>query len=105
MMKTDLWAMVLQSLLGLSLVLGLFALLIWAVRRFQQHSGSVGERDFTVIQRLHVDNKSSIIEIRHQGRHYLLGLSPGGMVQLHSDHALKTETPPTQTQANQSGLS
>ncbi len=90
--------MVLQSLVGLSLVLALFALVIWAVRRFQQHSGSSIGRDFKVIQRLHLDNKNSLVEIRHQGRHYLLGLSPGGMVQLHSDHALHTVSPSTQAE-------
>ncbi len=92
-------AMILQSLVGLSLVLALFALVIWGVRRFQQHSGNTLDRDFKIIQRLHLDNKNSLVEIRHQGRHYLLGLSPGGMVQLHSGHAMPTETAaPTQGQ-------
>jgi len=95
-MDSNMLAMVLQSLLGLSLVLGLFALIVWSVRRFQQHSNNAFERDFKVIQRLHLDNKNSLVEIRHQGRHYLLGLSPGGMVQLHSDHALNAEAPSIQ---------
>jgi len=80
--------MALQSLLGLCIVLGLFALIIWGVRRFQQQGGKAVKRDFSVIQRIHLDSKNSIVEVCHQGRHYLLGLSPGGMVQLHSDHAL-----------------
>ncbi len=84
-------SMVLQSLLGLSLVLGLFGLVVWAVRRFQHQSGKAVQRDFKIIQRLHLDNKNSLVEIRHQGRHYLLGLSPGGMVQLHHGQALNTE--------------
>ncbi len=84
--------MVLQSLIGLSLVLALFAFVIWGVRRFQLHNGSAVNRDFKIIQRLHLDNKNSLVEVRHQGRHYLLGLSPGGMVQLHSDGAIHTET-------------
>jgi len=91
-MEPGMLSMVLQSLLGLSLVLGLFALMVWGVHRFQQHSDKAVDRDFKIIQRLHLDNKNSLVEIRHQGRHYLLGLSPGGMVQLHSDHALNTET-------------
>jgi len=95
-MESNMLAMVLQSLLGLSLVLGLFALIVWSVRRFQQHSGKAVERDFKIIQRLHLDNKNSLVEIRLQGRHYLLGLSPGGMVQLHSGHTLNPETPATE---------
>jgi len=89
-METGMLAMALQSLFGLSLVLGLFALIVWAIRRFQQYSGNTVERDFKIIQRLHLDNKNSLVEIRHKGCHYLLGLSPGGMVQIHSGHALNT---------------
>jgi len=84
--------MALQSLLGLCIVLGLFALVIWGMRRFQQQSGKTLKRDLKIIQRIHLDSKNSIVEISHQDRHYLLGLSPGGMVQLHSDHALTKES-------------
>ena len=81
-------AMVLQSLLGLAAVLGLFALIIWGTRRFQQQYGNTANRDFRVIQRLPLDNKNSLVEVRYQGRHYLLGISPGGMMQLHHEQAL-----------------
>jgi len=84
-------SMALQSLLGLCMVLGLFALVIWGIRRFQQRSGDPIKRDFAIIQRIHLDSKNSIVEIRHQHRHYLLGLSPAGMIQLRSDHALTTD--------------
>ena len=80
--------MVLQSLLALAAVLGLFALMIWGMKRFQLHTGGPAQRDFKVIQRIHIDNKNSIVEIRHRGAHYLLGLSPGGMTQLRIDDAL-----------------
>ncbi|WP_227819298.1 flagellar biosynthetic protein FliO [Mariprofundus micogutta] len=80
--------MVLQSLLALSAVLGLFALMVWAMRRFQQHTGNNMPRDFKVVQRIHIDNKNSIVEIRHRGAHYLLGLSPGGLTQLRPDQTL-----------------
>ena len=80
--------MVIQSLLALSAVLGLFALMIWGMKRFQLHTGGPTQRDFKVIQRIHIDNKNSIIEVRHHGMHYLLGLSPGGMIQLRSKDAL-----------------
>lgn len=95
-MDTHLLAMTLQSLLGLSAVLGLFALLVWGIRRFQHQQRGNQTRDFKIIQRMHLDTKNSIVEIRHQGRHYLLGLSPNGMVQLHSDHALPATTPSPQ---------
>ena len=95
-MDTHLLAMVLQSLFGLSAVLGLFALVVWGVRRFQNQQPGTKNRDFKIIQRMHLDNKNSIVEIRHHGRHYLLGLSPNGMVQLHSDHALPAAIPSPQ---------
>ena len=80
--------MLLQSLLALAFVLGLFALIVWGVRRFQGFAGNSVKRDFKIIQRIHLDNKHSIIEISHQQRRYLLGLSPGGMIQLRSADAL-----------------
>jgi len=88
MMDTNLLSMVLQSLLALAAVLGLFALMVWGMKRFQLHSGGPVQRDFKVVQRIHIDNKNSIIEVRHRGMHYLLGLSPGGMIQLRSEDAL-----------------
>lgn len=81
-------AMVLQSLLGLALVLGLFALVVWGTRRFQQQRGGMIRRDFSVVGRLHLDHKHSLVEVRHEGRHYLLGISPAGMVQLHGDQSI-----------------
>lgn len=87
-MDTNLLSMVLQSLLALAAVLGLFALMIWGMKRFQLHTGGPVQRDFKVVQRIHIDNKNSIIEVRHRGVHYLLGLSPGGMTQLRAEDAL-----------------
>jgi len=89
-------AMVLQSLLGLAFVLGLFALLVWGMRRMQgRQTGNPA--DFRVIQKIHIDNRNSIVEIRHQGRQYLLAMSPGGITQLRAEHSL-TE-PADQAQA------
>ncbi|PJA31386.1 MAG: hypothetical protein CO187_09700 [Zetaproteobacteria bacterium CG_4_9_14_3_um_filter_53_7] len=88
-METSLISMVFQSLLALAAVLGIFALMVWAMRRVQQQTGSAGKAlDFKVIQRIHIDSKNSIIEVRHRGSHYLLGLSPGGLTQLRPDQAL-----------------
>ena len=83
--------MLLQSLFGLALVLALFAFLVWGARRLNLHNGGSAHRDFKIIQRMHLDSKNSIVEIRYHDQHYLLGLSPGGMVQLHKQHS---NTPP-----------
>ena len=87
-MDSNLLSMLLQSLIALAFVLGIFALLVWGVRRLNLHNGGPKQRDFKIIQRIHIDNKHSVVEIRHKDQHYLLGLSPGGMVQLHTDQAL-----------------
>jgi len=87
-METSLFSMVLQSLFALAAVLGIFAMMIWAMRRFQQHTGHKPTHDFKVIQRIHIDSKSSIVEIRHRGTHYLLAMSPGALTQLRPDQAL-----------------
>jgi len=89
-METGMLSMLLQSLLGLALVLGLFALLVWGARRLNLHHGSSMQSDFKIIQRMHLDSKNSIVEIRHKDQHYLLGLSPGGMVQLSAEPDIPT---------------
>jgi len=87
-METGMFSMVVQSMIGLALVLGLFALLVWAARRLNLHQGGPLQSNFKVIQRIHIDSKNSIVEIRHHDQHYLLGLSPGGMVQLNPKQRL-----------------
>jgi len=84
-METNMLSMLLQSMLGLALVLGIFALLVWGMRRLNLHQGGPIQRDLKIVQRFYIDSKNSIVEVRHKDQHYLLGLSPGGMVQLHSD--------------------
>ncbi len=91
-METNMLSMLLQSILGLALVLGIFALLVWGMRRLNLHQGGPVQRDFKIVQRMYIDSKNSIVEVRHKDQHYLLGLSPGGMVQLRNDQTLnKTE--------------
>jgi len=96
-METSLFSMVLQSLFGLAAVLGLFAIMIWALRRFQQHTGHNPPRDFKVIQRIHIDSKNSIVEVRHRGTHYLLGMSPGGLMQIRPEQALSISESASET--------
>lgn len=96
--------MLLQSMLGLAFVLGLFALLVWGARRLNLHNGGIIQRDFKIIQRMHIDNKHSVVEIRHKDHHYLLGLSPGGMVQLHQkDHLYQHHNPDQTDNLNKKG--
>ncbi len=93
-METSMLSMLFQSMLALAFVLALFALLVWGMRRLNLHNGGPAKGDFKIIQRMHIDNKNSIVEIRHKDQHYLLGLSPGGMVQLRTDqttNALKAD--------------
>ncbi|MDQ6998643.1 MAG: flagellar biosynthetic protein FliO [Mariprofundus sp.] len=84
-METSMLSLLLQSMLGLAIVLGIFALLVWGMRRLNLHQGGPNQRDFKIIQRLYIDSKNSIVEVHHKDQHYLLGLSPGGMVQLHGE--------------------
>jgi len=98
-METGMLSMVLQSLFGLALVLALFALLVWAARRLNLHNGGPAHSDFKIIQRMHLDSKNSIVEIRYHDQHYLLGLSPGGMVQLQS-HTNNNPEQPTKTKGH-----
>ncbi len=98
-MEQNLFSLVLQSVIGLAAVLGLFAFMVWGMRRFQDRSMHSG-RDFRLLQKIHIDNRSSIVEVRHQGRHYLLALSANGICQLSPDQALPddahagTDSPP-----------
>jgi len=94
-MEQNLFSMLLQSLTGLAAVLGLFAFMVWGMRRFQQHSGQAA-RDFSIVQKIHLDNRSSIVEVRHQGRNYLLAVSANGICQLSPADALPKTEPTTQ---------
>lgn len=84
--------MLMQSLLGLAFVLGLFALLVWGMRRLQERQGISNNSDFRVVRKIHIDQRNSIVEITHQGQQYLLALSPGGVAQLRADHVLNRKT-------------
>lgn len=94
-MDSGLLSMMFQSMLALAFVLGLFALLVWGMRRFQ--GGIIGRpagQDFRVIKRIHLDNKHSLVEVSHEGQRYLIGLSQGGMIQLRPDQALPDRSLP-----------
>lgn len=84
-------SLIFQSLLALAAVLGLFALMVWGMRRFQQRLPGWQPRsgqDFRIQRRLNLDGKSSLIEVSHEGRRYLLGLSAQGICQIDPDASL-----------------
>ncbi|TLS66790.1 hypothetical protein FE236_01400 [Mariprofundus erugo] len=93
-MQSGMLAMLMQSLLGLAFVLGLFALLVWGMRRFQERQGISNNSDFRVVRKIHIDQRNSIVEITHQGQQYLLALSPGGVAQLRADHTINHKSEP-----------
>ncbi len=77
--ETSFGIMMVQSIAALALVLAIFAGLVWLMRRFQDKVIPSKEGHMQVIQRLHLDSKNSVIEIRHGKQHYLLGVGVGGV--------------------------
>jgi len=77
--ETSFTAMMAQSIGALALVLAIFAGLVWLMRRFQDKVVPVKEGKMHVVQRLHIDSKNSVVEIRHGKQSYLLGVGVGGV--------------------------
>ncbi len=71
--------MMAQSIGALALVLAIFAGLVWLIRRFQDKVVPSKEGQMQIIQRLHIDSKNSVVEIRHGKQHYLLGVGIQGI--------------------------
>ena len=79
-MHDGLLTMMLQSAAGLAVVLALFALLVWMLKRIQnQRYSTSGDNRMRIVQRFGIDTKHSIVELTHAGRSYLIGISPAGM--------------------------
>ena len=77
--ETSFAAMMAQSIGSLALVLAIFAGLVWLMRRFQDKVVPVKEGKMQVVQRLHIDSKNSVVEIKHGKQSYLLGVGVGGI--------------------------
>jgi len=77
--ETSFAAMMAQSIGSLALVLAIFAGLVWLMRRFQDKVVPVKEGKMQVVQRLHIDSKNSVVEIRYGKQSYLLGVGVGGV--------------------------
>ena len=77
--ETSFAAMMAQSIGSLALVLAIFAGLVWLMRRFQDKVVPVNEGKMQVVQRLHIDSKNSVVEIKYGKQSYLLGVGVGGI--------------------------
>lgn len=67
--------MLLQSIAALAGVLALFALFVWGMKRFQNHTLSSGTSNMRVLQRLSLDSRHSLIEVQRGDKHYILSIS------------------------------
>ncbi len=74
-MEQSLTMMLLQSIAALAGVLALFALFVWGMKRFQNHSLSSNASGMRVLQRLSLDSKHSLIEVQRGNKHYILSIS------------------------------
>jgi len=78
-MQDNFFILMLQSVAALALVLAIFAALVWGLRKLQFRQLPQGEVAMRVVQRLSIDSKHSLVEVEHNGKRFLLGLSPTGM--------------------------
>jgi len=99
-MQDSLLTLMLQSVAGLAVVLAIFGLLIWMLKRLQQQRyAGASAGSMRIVQRFGIDAKHSVVELSHAGRSYLIGISPGGMTTIAShlndaeNHAASTHAP------------
>ncbi len=83
--------LVLKSTVSLAIVLALFALAIWGMRRLQGSLGNQGARALTMESRISLDTRNSLAIVRHGQQRWLLGISPSGITRIDS----LEETPST----------
>lgn len=81
-MEDSLSILMLKSVAALALVLALFAVLVWGLRKLQYRQLPQGESAMRIVQRLSIDSRHSLVEVEHHGQRYLLGLSPTGMSEI-----------------------
>ncbi len=81
-MNDEFLMMMAQSVAALAAVLAIFAGLVWLLRRFQTSTQKQHGEDMKVLRRLHLDTKHSLVEVKYDGKHYLIGLSPAGMTSI-----------------------
>ena len=76
--------LVLKSTVSLAIVLALFALAVWGMRRLQGGLANQGARALTMESRISLDTRNSLAIVRHGQRRWLLGISPSGITRIDS---------------------
>jgi len=74
-MEQSLTMMLLQSIAALAGVLALFAVFVWGMKRFQNHTLSSNGSNMRVLQRLSLDSRHSLVEVQRGNKHYILSTS------------------------------
>lgn len=90
-MSGGLISMMLQTAAALAAVLGVFALVVWAMKRFQFRLPQQA-KNLRMVQRLNLDHHSSIVEICHGQKHYLLAISQANITIISPDQSFTSET-------------
>ncbi len=92
-MNGDFTMMMVKSIAALALVLALFALLVWALKRLQgahlprqQQGGALH-----IMQRLSLDAQHSVVEVSRGNSRYILALSQGHITLIEHIHEDNTE--------------
>jgi len=79
-MHANFLTLLLQSFAALAAVLALFAMLIWMLKRLQQHRlMHTPDGQTHITQRFAIDAKHSVVELARGETRYLIGLSPTSM--------------------------
>ena len=76
--------LVLKSTVSLAIVLALFALVVWGMRRLQGRLGNQGARALAMESRISLDTRNSLAIVRHGQQRWLLGISPAGITRIDS---------------------
>ncbi len=79
MEETGFASLLVQTIASLALVLAIFAGLVWGLRRVQQRIVPKKDGQMQVVQRLYLDSKNSVVEIKYGHQHFLLGVGQGGV--------------------------
>jgi len=92
-MEQSLTMMLMQSIAALAGVLALFALFVWGMKRFQNHTLSSNGSGMRVLQRLSLDSRHSLLEVQRGNKHYILSTSSvAGVSVIESFEEMPAET-------------
>ncbi len=85
--------MMVKSIAALGIVLALFALLVWALKRLQatQMGTSSQHGKLQVIQRISLDSQHNMVEVTRGNSRYILALSQGNVTLIEHLHEHESE--------------